>query len=847
MKGKASHFEMRCRNRSRVMRSVLCLATVATTVLPLPAEAEPASGEKVAFTMVRPPAGFDNLLQSQRMVVDVFYGGQLIGETSVTYEPGSFRFEDIEALLALLPELADKAAVRQGLADAHLDPHVTLACGASPSSGCGELSPALAGIIFDQTRFRIDIFIAPDRLKVRPGLERSYLAPPASGPALVDSFGATVAGSDDGATTYTIQNRAVIGNGSARLRGETSISSNIGFHVETMVAELDRPDLRYSAGLFWAPGIDLVGRRKMFGVGVGSQIDTRLDKYLLQGSPLVLFLPRRARVDILRDGRLLASRSYEAGSQNLDTSNLPSGSYELTLRIQEPSSNVREERRFFIKNALVAPMGQTLFFAYAGVLAKDSDRHAFALSSTPYFQGGIAHRLTPHLAVDAAVVGVDGKMLGEVGGYLFTSIGQVRAAGLASSSGDFGILLQANSLGHSALGYAFDLRRVWSHDGTPIVPIQQASSGPILADASGSFTQANAHLTYRLGQARLGLSGYYRRDRRDMSYGVGPTAYWPVMRRRGLEFALEGHLTQSSQGRTGYFGLTLQLLGARTTLNGSVGLRSASERSFGNDGKSGVVATVGGSWERQDVLGGELSLAGALERNPDEDSLRVSASSRGNYGSTFVDASRILSGPGRGTQYSASFQTGLAITGNAAALGGQEMGEGAIVVRIDGRATGTVFEVLVNDSPHGTLHAGSSLPLFLPPYRQYDIRVRPIEGDRASYDGRARRVSIYPGTVASLEWTAQPVVAVFGRALWEDGSPIMFADITAVAGVAQTDSQGYFQAETGTNDVLNIRMRDGRSCRLALSNLTASNGYASLGERRCQVSPTLQYAQRSVP
>lgn len=482
------------------------LALMEFLLAPCSAQGKPVRDSALAFTMSGPPAGFDDLLQPQRTVVDVYFGGQRVGETAVVYQPGAFRFLDVGALLALLPALVDPAPVRQSLADPHLDPHTALACMPGQSLDCGVLNPSLAGIIFDQQRFRVDIFIAAEQLKVRPGIDRAYLNAPPANLALVDSFAGTVAGSDDGHTLYTIQNRAVLGDGAMRLRSETSTSSDADFRVETLVAELDRPDRRYSAGLFWAPGMDLVGRRKMLGIGIGSQVDTRLDKYLLEGSPLILFLPRRARVDILRDGRLLASRTYEAGNQNLDTSALPSGSYDLTLRIQETGGSRREEQRFFVKNALIAPMGQTLFYAYGGVLANDSNHRPIGITKTPYFQGSIARRLTARLAIDASVIGVDDKLIGEIGGYIFTGIGQFRAAGLVSSRSDAGILVQGNSLGRSAFGYAFDLRRVWSHDGTPIVPLNNEEWGSFdLASAGkpegtgGSFTQINANVTYRIG------------------------------------------------------------------------------------------------------------------------------------------------------------------------------------------------------------------------------------------------------------------------------------------------------------------------------------------------------------
>src|SRR5207247_1591607 len=143
-----------------------------------------------------------------------------------------------------------------------------------------------------------------------------------------------------------------------------SYSSGVGFLVDNFVAEVDEPGTRYSGGLFWAPGIDLTGQRKILGVGVGTQFDTRVDRDQVFGNQLIVFLAQRSRVDILRDGRLLTSRSYEAGNQALDTAGLPDGSYEVVLRIQEFGGGAREERRFFIKNARIAPLDQPVYFGY---------------------------------------------------------------------------------------------------------------------------------------------------------------------------------------------------------------------------------------------------------------------------------------------------------------------------------------------------------------------------------------------------------------------------------------------------------------------------------------------------
>ncbi|QNP45802.1 TcfC E-set like domain-containing protein [Sphingomonas sediminicola] len=90
------------------------------------------------------------------------------------------------------------------------------------------------------------------------------------------------------------------------------------------------------------------------GFGFATQFDTRADADSLEATPLIIFLGQPARVEILVDNRLVTSGSYEAGNNSVDTSNLPDGSYPLVLRIREASGAVREERRFFVKNAQIA-------------------------------------------------------------------------------------------------------------------------------------------------------------------------------------------------------------------------------------------------------------------------------------------------------------------------------------------------------------------------------------------------------------------------------------------------------------------------------------------------------------
>src|SRR6185503_8029423 len=342
-----------------------------------------------------------------------------------------------------------------------LEAHSDLVCSAASSGSCGSLPEGTEGIIFDEQSFRVDLFLkAAD---VRPaGPASPYLPLPSAQPSLTSSLGFAVSGTTGSSPIYDVQNRTIAAFGSVRLRADTSYASHIGLLADDAVAELDRPNLRYSAGLFWAPGLDLTGRRRIAGIGFGTQFDTRADRESLMGTPLILFRSQPSRVDFLIDGRLVASRSYDAGNDILDTSDLPDGSYPLVLRLQDSSGAVREERRFFVKTPEVAPAGQPLYFAYAGMLANTRVHHPVGLSNTLYYQAGTARRLSRPFAVDLSLIGTQKKVMAEAGGWLLSPLAQVRAAALLSTAGDKAVLLQGTSSGQSRLNFSFDLCGVWS-------------------------------------------------------------------------------------------------------------------------------------------------------------------------------------------------------------------------------------------------------------------------------------------------------------------------------------------------------------------------------------------------
>ena len=817
--------------RARLLTGVAALAALLGCETPSDARDSSTTIETAA------PAGFDALARPRKLVADVYFGGRKVGEAVAVSSPGLLRFDEPDKVAALIPDAADPARLAAALAG-DLPANTSLVCSDGNSSGCGELMPPVAGIIFDEDRFRVDLFVAPTMLRVIAPEQQVYLPTPAAPLSLTSSTGLALSGSTGSRAVYNIQNRTIVAFRNARIRSDSSYASHFGLLFDDLVAEVDRPNLRYSGGLFWAPGIDLIGERRIVGIGLGSQFDTRADHETMSGTPIVLFLSQPARVDILVDGRLVGSRAYQAGNNLLDTATLPDGSYGILLRIHEASGAVREERRFFVRNAGMAPVGQPLYFAYAGLLANSSAGAPISLSHTLYYQLGTARRLSPAFAVDASIIGTSSKAMAELGSWFVSPVARVRAAGLLSTDGDTGALVQMQSADLRGLMFSLDARRIWSKDGQPLIPLPATFGGfanapPTSAQLGGSYTQASGSIGYHLGTASLLVIGSYRKDRGARAdYTVGPALSWTVLSRSGLQLTLEANAQRTRTTTAGFVGVRILSTHGNVSVVGGAGYSSlsSSDGTLASAHRATGSLSADYSYEGSDRT--QLSAGAGIDRSLDATVGHVGGFAYNRLGNARADVLHDFEGHG-GTQYGITIQTGIAADRSDLAVGGRDIDESALVVAVDGRADGA-FEVLVNDEPRGRVTAGGRLPLFLRPYHSYRVRLRPLDAAAVSYDGAAREVTLYPGNVQHLAWHVDRMFTVFGQALRPDGRPLADAVIQSRHGVGETDGNGYFQVDVGAGEPIRFTQDAGGSCEVTLGNVKPVRDFASVGKVVCR-------------
>jgi hypothetical protein len=819
-----------------MFRRRLALALLA--LVSASAEGAGTSSSDSAIGTVGAPPGFDELSRPREILVDLYFGGRRIGEAIAVASPGTLRFRDAARVVAAVPNVITSPKLVHALSG-DLPSNGALVCPDSVSSGCGRLSPDVAGIIFDEDHYRVDLFVNPAFLEAVQVEQQAYLPTPTAPLSLTSSMGLAVSGSTASSPSYNFQNRTIVGFHNARIRSDSSYASHLGLIVDDLVAEVDRPDLRYSAGLFWAPGLDLTGQRRIVGVGVGTQFDTRADRDSLRGTPLILFLTQPARVETLIDGRLIGSRAYEAGNNVLDTAGLPDGSYPLLLRIHEASGVVREERRFFVKNAQIAPVGQPLYFAYAGMLANTRRYRPISFSDTFFYQAGTARRLHQAFAVDVSVLGTQKKTMAELGGWLITPFARVRAAGLLSTQGDKAALLQAGSSGRGRLNLNFDLRRIWSHDGQPLIPLPTylssfGSTPPVGAQIGGSYTQASGSFGYRFGDASINLIGSYRKDKGVTSdYAIGPSLLWPILNRQGLQLTVEANAQRTRTTTAGFVGFKMLFTSGRFSMFSTTGHGGLRSRDGSGRSSSRAVTNVSGQYFHEAGDRTQLSLGAGFDRNIDSTTAQANATLYSRWGSARGDILRGFEGRG-GTQYGLSLQTGAAVNHDAVAIGGRDLAESALVAALDGANDGSVFEVLVDEQPRGRLTAGRRLPLFLSPYRAYKVRLRPVNAASGWYDTAAREITLYPGNVEHVSWRVEKLFTVFGQAVRADGTPVPGAMVQSHRGVGQSDERGYFQIEVGEHETLAFTGGQGGPCEVRIPSVTPHDDYASLGKVICR-------------
>jgi len=363
-------------------------------------EDEPKSKVKTSIKVKdAPPPGFEDLVQPQTTDVDVYYAGQRVGNTLATFTPDSIEFSVPDEVVALIPHLINPTTVADALTGP-LDPNTNQVCSNEIKRECGVITPAIAGVIFNESRFRVDVFV--ESLQLLPqAISSTKFLPKVTSPKFssTNSISSSISGEDDD-VSYTVGANHIFSYGQTRLETQWNQSDSRDVSVENFSLQHDDAGIAKEIGFYnsdtrfnsFTNDLDVVGAR-IFG-----STSTRTDLEFSQATEIFLFLNSRSRVEVFRDERLIDGDFYEAGNQQLNTARLPSGSYPILVRTTGTAGDVNEEQFFFVKTAILPPADQALHYFELGILESDTSESVLPeLSNSQYLRASTTRRLQNNL------------------------------------------------------------------------------------------------------------------------------------------------------------------------------------------------------------------------------------------------------------------------------------------------------------------------------------------------------------------------------------------------------------------------------------------------------------------
>ena len=783
------------------------------------------------------PPGFEGLGGPVAQLVDVYLGDRRVGTTGITVTADEFEFDAVDEVVSMLDGLEDLAPLLPVLRGPMRTNAARRCYAVGDPAGCGTVETDTVAALYDESALRLDLFVAPSLLPV-DGLGARYLDAPERRPSAILSLG-TVASDADGAGEIDATGGLLVGYGATHLSVRADYTSR-GNRSRLREARLARfaGDYEYALGSFgFAPGAGLLNA-DLLGASAATSWRLRTDAERAFAAELVVYLPRRAIVQLLVDDRIYHAESYPAGNQSIDTSALPDGTYELEIRTVDEGVETRTETRLYTKSASIPPPGQTVLALTAGLplffddgapdeligdgfeevldAAPDAppedaapgaggslgdDRFLPSIESVPVLGASAARRLTDRDAWRLGLLQVGDVTVAQAE---YVRLGARYALELGGSAGGRGVLAAGARASVFAGGWSATLSHTSARADADLG--DDPDAGTVFerffpSDADQSFLS----VARSFGSTQLG--GRLSRRRGDGTETVEETSLFArrrLFRSRGLDGTVEADWTRTDTGSRA--GIAVRVFFGRSAVRGSA---YAGARSF-EGGSVEPVAGVG--------VGTGSRAAGTLRWRTDA---RLDVDGDGRRLGVGAELEHPWFAAGASTDWTeergdvsrtslASLRAQVGIDARGAAIGGVEQTSAGVIVDVGGEPRGARFDIEIDGIDAGTGEIGSARFIALQPFRAYRVRLVPQGVLSNGIGERAHEFTLFPGSVQRIDVEARREVLLIATLVDERGAAIVDATFETARGPVLIDSSGVFQAELSPGKTFEVR-RNGRA------------------------------------
>lgn len=728
------------------------------------------------------PPGFEDLLEPQTTQIDVYFGSRLLTSTLATYTPTEITLLTPGDILPHMSDVLEPENILKMLSGS-LPTNSALVCLNANQSGCGELETESLEVIFDESRFRLDLFLNKSLLAVRDVNIDKFLPRSSGGLALLNQIYAAANGSEGRSSDYNVGNSTTISYRETRLLAISNMTQEDDFTVDTLALEREVAGRRYQAGYFRAGAANLrfLTEKEFAGITISSTLDTRNDLDQSSGNNLQVFLANQSRVDLLKDNRLISTGVYDAGNQIINTSALPGGAYDIVLRIRDSFGRTREETRFYAKTNLLPPADQALYFFDVGEIAVREDSSTLPQTNgESIVRAGFSKRLSKGFGGQLGVLSQEDEQLFEAGLFRLGRSYEIDLNLAAGNDRDRGVSLNAR-IRKGLLTFNADFRKTW---------VDEERDGVSLLNRK--TTQGSLNVTMPLWRGTLSLTGRYNeRGNGDADKNVGFRYEFPdyVVGRSVLETDIQA--TRDNDDSQVLFTMRLRLD------SGNWRNEMSSQYYFddpeNSDSEDGFVNNLSTSWSDGDRYLSDVSWNLRAVKEREDETMETNFEVASDYGRMNADV--IYSRELDAASWGASLHTNIIANRDTFSFGGREQARSALVMDVKGDIGDSYFDVLVNGSPRGNARIGARTVIGIQPYETYSVTLLPRGDSLVDFNNQVQTATLYPGNVVTMDWKATRVLVAFGQLVTPDGDAVDNALISGVTGIATTDEYGYFQAE----------------------------------------------------
>ncbi|MEX2489799.1 MAG: hypothetical protein WD356_09785, partial [Pseudomonadales bacterium] len=213
------------------------------------------------------PPGFEELMEPQTTEVDIYFGDRYLLSTLVTYTPNEITFENPDEIVDHIPDVIDPDTLHDALEEP-LPTNSELVCLKQNQTNCGKIEPETLEVIFDESRFRADLFLAPRLLAVRSAGGSKFLPPSDAGLSLLNLISATVNGREGERENYNIRNSTTLSLNETQLLAISNVTRQEDLTFDTFALQREFNGRQYQAGLFRSNAGNLVFLRETEFAGV---------------------------------------------------------------------------------------------------------------------------------------------------------------------------------------------------------------------------------------------------------------------------------------------------------------------------------------------------------------------------------------------------------------------------------------------------------------------------------------------------------------------------------------------------------------------------------------------------